>query len=253
MGHYATDSRFNHRYFYDDDDFIDNDKKICANTLKCYAEVFKEGREKHYGYTKIMLIYGATTDDYERDILSSEILTLGEGVMSSEEKEFFKELLFVKNVQPYIDAGYLVYDGKKTEPRIHIYAPARTEDHWFPTEKAKIDYERYLEKQQQKRYIEALEKSARDAGMTITTGSGRSAEYCNPDCYNNIPIFTEEQIKIGLSLLVVSGILLITVFAPFIVLIWVWYLCDVYKDYKQRQFAAERYYRATHGLPYNKK
>ncbi len=253
MGHYATDDRFDHCYFYDDDDFIDSDKKICADILKGFSRTFEKGKRKDSGYAKFSLVYVCTTDDYERDILHHECLELNEGVMSREEKDFFIELLFVKNVQPYLDAGYIIYDGKKTTPPPHIYAPAITEDYWFPTEKCKIDYEKYLERQKQKRYNEALRKAAMEAGVLSTDGTGKPAEFCNSKCYTDIPFFTTEHIKIGLGLLVISGILLITVFAPFIVLIWVWYLCDVYKDYKQRQFAAERYYRATHGLPYNKK
>lgn len=253
MSHYANDDRFDHIFFYDSDDFLSSNKKILASQLEQFAEMFEKGKKREFGYSKFRLIYGCTTDDYEMDILKHECLEFNKGVMTNEEKEFFKELLFVKNAQPYIDAGYLVYDGKKTKPPIHAYAPATTDDYWFPTEKCKIDYEKYVEEKKQKKYNEALRKAAIEAGVLSTDGTGKPAEFCNPDCYTNIPIFTTDQIKIGLGLLVVSGILLITIFAPFIVLIWVWYLCDVYKDYKQRQFAAERYYRATHGLPYNKK
>lgn len=253
MGHYATDDRFEHYYFYDDDDFIDNDKKICADELKILTEIFEKGRKKDFGCAKFMLIHSCTTDDYERDILWNECLEFNKGVMTREEKEFFKELLFIKNAQPYIDAGYLVYDGKKTKPPIHAYAPAITEDYWFPTEKAKIDYERYVERQKQKRYNEAIEKAAREAGMTITNGSGKPAEYCNPECYNNIPIFTTEQIKFGIACFLISLPLLITVLAPIVAIIWIEYIFNIYNDYKKRRFAAERYYRATHGLPYNKK
>ena len=109
------------------------------------------------------------------------------------------------------------------------------------------------QEKKQKRYNEALRKAAIEAGVLSTDGTGKPAEFCNSKCYNDIPLFTTDQIKLGLGLLVVSGILIITIFAPLIALIWVWYFCDVYKDYKQRQFAAERYYRVTHGLPYNKK
>lgn len=242
MGKYASEN-----------DFVDSNKKILASELKCYTEIFEKGRKKDFGYTRIMLVYGCTTDDYERDILWNECLEVNKGIMNQEEKEFFKELLFVKYVQPYIDAGYLVYDGEKTRPPIHAYAPAITEDYWFPTEKAKIDYERYVERQKQKRYNEALRNAAMEAGVLSTDGTGKPAEFCNSDCYNNIHLFTPDQIKLGLCLPIISGILLITIFAPLIALIWIWYICDVYKSYKQRQFAAERYYRATHGLPYNKK
>ena len=239
---------FIRKLFYDDDDFVDEKKKLLAQQLKGFAETFEEGRKKNFGYSRYLLIYDTITDKYEQDIFLRD-----DGIMSKEEREFFEELMFVKYVQPYIDAGYIVYDGKKTRPPVHRYAPPTTDDYWFPTEKCKIDYEKYVEEKKQKKYNEALRKAAIEAGVLSTDGTGKPAEFCNPDCYTNIPIFTTDQIKIGLGLLVVSGILLITIFAPFIVLIWVWYLCDVYKDYKQRQFAAERYYRATHGLPYNKK
>ena len=253
MSHYANDDRFDHIFFYDPDDFLSSNKKILACQLEQFAEVFKKGRKREFGYSKFMLIYGCTTDDYEMDILKNECLEFNKGVMSNEEKEFFKELLFVKNAQPYIDAGYLVYDGQKTEPPIHAYAPAITQDYWFPTEKCKIDYEKYVEEKKQKKYNEALRKAAIEACVLSTDGTGKPAEFCNSDCYNNIPIFTTEYIKIGIACFFISLPLLITVLAPIVAFIWIQYISCVYKDYKQRQFAAERYYRATHGLPYNKK
>ena len=253
MGHYATDERFQHCYFYDADDFLSSNKKILANQLEQFAEVFEKGRKRDFGYTKFMLIHGCTTDDYERDILWNECLELDKGVMTSEEKNFFRELLFVKNAQPYIDAGYLVYDGKKTKPPIHAYAPAITEDYWFPTEKCKIDYEKYVEEKKQKKYNEALRKAAIEAGVLSTDGTGKPAEFCNSKCYNGIPLFITMYIKIGIACFVISALLFVTVLAPLIAFIWIEYASCVYKDYKQRQFTAERYYRATHGLPYNKK
>ena len=244
--HYE-DCEFIRKFFYDDDDFVDKDKKILAKQLKGFAETFEEGRKKNFGYSKYLLIFDTITDKYEQDIFLRD-----DGIMSKEEQEFFKELMFVKYVQPYIDAGYIVYDGKKTSPPVHRYAPPTTQDYWFPTEKCRIDYEKYGEDQKRKRYAAALEKAAREAGVLSTDGTGKPAEFCNPNCYNNIPIFTEEYIKVGIACFVISLPLLITVFAPFIPLIWTWYICDVYKDYKKRQAFAEHYYRVTHGLPYKK-
>lgn len=182
MAHYGNDDRFDHIFFYDSDDFLSSNKKILASQLEQFAEMFEKGRKREFGYSKFMLIYGCTTDDYERDIFNYECLEF-KGVMTNEEKEFFKELLFVKNAQPYIDAGYLVYDGKKTKPPIHAYAPSTTDDYWFPTEKCKIDYEKYVEEKKQKKYNEALRKAAIEAGVLSTDGTGKPAEFCNSDCY----------------------------------------------------------------------
>lgn len=252
MAHYANDDRFDHIFFYDPDDFLSSNKKILGSQLEQFAEMFEKGRKREFGYSKFMLIYGCTTDDYEMDIFNNECIEF-KGVMTKEEREFFQELLFVKNAQPYIDAGYLVYDGEKTKPPIHAYAPAITEDYWFPTEKCKIDYEKYVEEKKQKRYNEALRKAAIEAGVLSTDGTGKPAEYCNSKCYNGIPLFTTMYIKIGIACFVISALLFVTVLAPLIAFIWIEYASCVYKDYKERKFAAERYYRATHGLPYNEK
>lgn len=253
MGHYANDDRFYHEYFYDESDFLSSNKKILADELKSFADTFDKGKKADFGYTKFILVHDCTIDDYEKDILYHECLSGGEGIMTKDETDFFIELLFVKYVQPYIDAGYIVYDGKKTKPPIHMYAPAVTEDYWFPTAKCKIDYDKYVEEQKQKKYKAAIEKAAIEAGMTITSGPGKEAEFCNPDCYKNIPILTTEQIKMGIACFMISLPLAITVLSPVIAIIWIQYISSVYKDYKERQFAAERYYRVTHGLPYNEK
>lgn len=234
--------------------FYKNDKHIDYEALRLlcnFAYDTPTPKEHQQHICKMTLCMLTISNKYEYRIYCDgmEDLVLGHGFKTMEELEFYKELIFIKYVQPYIDEGFIEPNGqwvKRFEGDKAIM-----EDVWKLTDKCYAVYDQLKNELDNKRRNEALIKAAEKAGYKVTTdGTGKPLEYFDPKTYN-IPLIVNEAWANAIVCGVVSFILLFTYYAWVIIPIWIWWIISAIGLRNKHVKANEIRYKNFNNVPKN--